>query len=316
MTISPDNLNIAVVDEEEGIVRFTLGYAVPGDAVLFSTTSDAAAVWDDCQLIVYTLGYPRLYQELFQPERVAAKTIEADDCTSYHRAAAWNDDGRLLAYSDAAGIWLWDVFTPDSQPELLVPAADDVVPVSRYFSPGGRLLNFAMGDTVQHIDVVSGQLLPNGIVSPDDRLMVNLDSPETSSGYDICSLAPFRCDFGAPMYLRTFDEESGEVVVVYSASEIGKIRWQDSSTLLVVACTPEITNFCGIYLWGPRAFGQWQNTLISEGFSFDYDTANRATVILRDATTLIIDGRELTTADWFDTGMQDVVWMPSLFYHD
>jgi hypothetical protein len=248
---------------------------------------------------------------------VAAKTIEADDCTSYHRAAAWNDDGRLLAYSDAAGIWLWDVFAPDSQPELLVPAADDVVPVSRYFSPGGRLLNFAMGDTVQHIDVVSGQLLPNGIVSPDDRLMINLDSPEISEGYEVCSFTPFRCATGSTMYLATIDASSGDVTGIYETSDIGKMQWRDNATFLVAACTPDVIDLCGIFLWraiGP--FSQWQNVRISEGLAFDYDVSNRATVILRDATTLIIDGRELTTADWFDTGMQDVVWMPSLFYHD
>jgi hypothetical protein len=311
--ISPDGLNIAAQTDEKTIM-FTWEDTVEGDAVLFSTTSDTVAVWNDCELTIYTTGYPPLGQEWYEIEELNSTTLEADDCSTFHQAAAWSPDGRLLAYSDDAGIWLWDVYSPQNQPRLILKSEDDIVPIPQHFSPMGRYLNFTSGSINQHLDIVTGELLPDGIISPNDRILLRYDTRAENSEFDVCSLVSFNCMNTNPLGIRFFDDEDN-MGRYYDLSLIDAVMWRDDATVMVRACTFDDYDRCAIFLLIPDYFG-WNNTLVGVGYDFDYDPDNHATAIVEDAHTIRINRTVIDTSQWLDDEILNIEWMPSLFYRD
>jgi hypothetical protein len=141
--ISPNGLDIAVQTDQDNIT-LTWGVTIPGQASLFSSTSDAIAVWNDSKIQVYRLRYPRLGYNELGPQLLTEVTLNygdiSDETSWLSGLGAWTPDGRILAYSDVEGLWLWDVFTVGAQRRLLLPTEDGYIPYPRYFSPMGRYL--------------------------------------------------------------------------------------------------------------------------------------------------------------------------------
>lgn len=85
---------------------------------------------------------------------------------------------------------VWDALTIGQLPQLLIPTAESV-PVVRYFSPRGRYVAVTAGSRHFNIDLVTRTEMPDGVVSPDDRVLLAHDmvSAEPSS-LDVIYLAP------------------------------------------------------------------------------------------------------------------------------
>ena len=94
--ISPDGLNVASIQEDRTIT-FSWEHTIEGQELLFASTSDAVAVWHDCNINIYTTGYPRLNQEWYQLEQVNSLTLDAETCETHHAQATWSPDGRQFS---------------------------------------------------------------------------------------------------------------------------------------------------------------------------------------------------------------------------
>lgn len=310
--LSPDNLNI-VVAVDSNTLRFTWGDQVAGQAAQFSSTSDAVAVWNGCELTIYSTGYPRLGQPWYELTETNQIILSAEgDCIPFHRAATWSPDGRLLAYSDADGLWLWDVFATTT-PRLLIATEGDVNPQPRYFSPLGRYLAIAQGELYRKLDLLSGDFLPDGVISPDDRILLKYDTRASVFDLEICGLTPYRCHTTIrSMYYGDIDS-FGEAHSIYELTQAQDVGWIDVHRLFVVACVPDQPRFCSFSQW-KADFNGWYAEHLGQGYAFDYDHENDSYVFVTSGSIIHIDGREVDLSASVDGEIAALKWMPSLFY--
>jgi catechol 2,3-dioxygenase-like lactoylglutathione lyase family enzyme len=141
-----------------------MGGFITGDAMLFSPTEDAVAIWDEDTLTIRSY-YP---YPVWQPIEPVIMLDYGPDDESLAGRGAWTSDGRVFAYSDARGLWLWD-WPSSRDPILLIPAGDEI-PVALYFSPGGRYLVFREGDQNLILDLWLDTVLPGEVPDDMDRL--------------------------------------------------------------------------------------------------------------------------------------------------
>lgn len=313
--ISPDNLNIAVL-RSDATICFTWGHKIEGQAILFSSSSDSVAVWDQCDLLIYSTGYPLLLQTWYELKTVNRHEIAGNNCEQFHNAAVWHPNGRILAYSDQSGLWLWDALSPQSDPNLILTNESDLLVLPNHFSPLGSYLNYTTGQRTGYVDILTGEVRPNGLFSGNERHLINLESDPTASGYEICTQVE-GCAYasGRPMYLTKLDEDTGEVMAVYAPDDIRQTLWESNSTFLQLACTSDEKERCGIYRWSPYIAG-WESSLISTGIGFDYDPATGLLAILYDDQTIIVDGIEYDMTAVVNSPITSISWLPSIFYYD
>jgi hypothetical protein len=200
---SPNGLDVVYLlregdtHERPNDYAITQEHYVVGSRVSFAANSETFALWQGNELQLHMLWYPDYgypdEQDIslsMQSTPVKVNTIEVD-ASSLDYPAVWSPNGQTLAFSDNEGLWLWDVFSVDYPPQLLLPRVGNDVPVARYYSPQGRYLAVTVGDDRYNLDLVTRRELPDGYISPNDRLMLVFDTAaETSSTLDIAYIMP------------------------------------------------------------------------------------------------------------------------------
>jgi hypothetical protein len=278
-----------------------------GQSLSVSPAADAAAVWNHDTLSVYLLRYalplPHIqpfnmtrYTPLFM-DSVRLKTGEGILSDSHH--AAWSPDSRQLAYSDAAGLWLWDPLG-GGQPRLLIPAQADVVPYPRYFSPRGRYLAVTAGDRRYNLDLVSGDELDDGFFSSDDRLLLALTPTQAAGFYDVS--------------VQQFAPPDRDVPFV-NGTTIHQAAWLDDDWFLTVQCSEPNTTSCHMLpmnINGSLLPDGKGNVLTYEGYSFDLAGYSYASIV--DAHTINFNGTLLDLSATLDSDIATIRFLPSLFY--
>lgn len=312
---SPNGLDIAVQTDEDTITLIW-GETVPGQASLFSSTNDTIAVWNDSELQVYRLRYPRFGYDDFRPQlltEVALNNTDLPESDNTVGVGAWTPDGRMLAYSDAEGLWLWDVFTPDIYRRLLLSAEDGEMPYPRYFSPLGRYLAFAQGDTLGTLDIITGTLYPDGFVSPDDRLLLAFDTTAEVIDLQMCQLAPFSCQ---PIFLTDNIQLSSTEEIQDYFEQIKRVEWQTPYSFLSLGCDADEPMACRVFIHRNAHFG-WYDRRYTEGYEYDYDSDNDSLAVVSTGSIITVDNRQqFDLSQWLDGDIVSVEWRPSLFYRE
>ena len=304
---SPDNLNIAV-QTDENTITLRWGVRVAGEASLFSPV-DTIAIWNKNTLQVYTLGYPRFGEGYSRVQLVNEMKLELP-ARDYAGRAAWSPDGRLLAYSDAHGLWLWDVFDLNKNPRLLLPTTDQDIAFARYFSPMGRYLAISIGERRQTLDLLTGESFSDGVVSPDDRLLLAIDNGELQ----VCSFAPHNCTAIREIYVETFND-AGERTNLYLADHgVRQVIWEDNYRFILLGCAPENSAACVVTRLRVRNSDDWWNEQIAYGSTFAFDPANNAIAVLTHSQTVEINGTAYDLSASLDSDITEIEWLPSLFY--
>jgi hypothetical protein len=317
MVYSPDGLNlIHLIPPNDTSERVpgddtTLAYYVEGDRVQVSPTSEWLALWRFNRIEIYALFYGRLgITSSGAPDLIQSIAV---DPTSFSLSAAWSQDGRTLAYSDLMGLWLWDVTLRSSLPRLVVLNVGDS-PQARYFSPGGHFLAVTAGAIGYTLNLSNGERYPDGLVSPDDRLLLVFDTANAEiSHFVVQSLVP--------MWGR---RESSSFIISQ------QVEWYDEDEFIHSGCgrgyyRNEIAYvdepFCTTYQMyvGSSMIGivrSWGTADTDYGGPFDYDRQNDAMLRVVGPQQIAVDQEELDLSGMIDGEITRASWLPSLFYHD
>jgi hypothetical protein len=302
-----------------------------GERIVFSATSETYALWKDNQIQLYALWYPKLgYPDNWIDSHTTAlfNTTPADNSLQF--PAVWSPDGRTLAFSTDEGLWLWDALATGYPPQLLIPV-QSTVPVARYFSPRGRYLAVDAGDRRYNLDLVTRRELPDGYVSPNDRILLVFDTAaEKPTSLEVAYLAPgirqfeyypkveyldvqwiddayFRASITGFSYLKykdtePYQDESGAMVreaITYVIEE----RFYDtvqyhSSGILSIEFSIQVP-----YPLDDVQMGD-----------FTYKNGPGLIEISLDGYSLSINGNLVSLASGLASPIKEAVWLPSAFY--
>lgn len=344
---SPNGLNrvsLAEAGQEppsDSISILTEGYvesSAVGERIAFSTTSDTYALWHGDQIELYALWYPHLgYPDylfadyVFTSEFLTA--IPAGNSVEY--PIAWSPDGRMLVFSTDEGLWLWDALTLDYPPQLLFPTTTDV-PVARYFSPQGRYLAITEGDRRYIYDFVTQRELPDGYVSPDDRILLVFDTAaDGPTTLEVAYLAPGirRSEF----YPEVQYLDVAWIDDAYFAASITGISFLRLETIVTESASGEIFyeavpyvveepfvdvvtyHASGIYTYDQQVPYLIQDVQMR---GFTYKAGPGLIKISDDGYHLRLNnhplqviGTLLSLESLLSAPIEDVVWLPSAFYY-
>lgn len=263
---------------------------------------------------------------MYQPSE-SLNATPAGDSLDY--PVAWSPDGRILAFSTQDGLWLWDALTTDSSPELLIPA-DDAVPVVRYFSPRGRYMAVTDGPRHYTLDLVSGSELPDGVISPNDRVLLAHDmvSDEPSS-LDVIYLAPGPRQ--VPYYpkveyrhVQWVDDEN----FVASTSGFSYLRWlpaepgQDTSDNHVYELFAHLVEEPFVDVATYHSSGIFSEHVVPMSLpeiqmrDFTYKAGSGLIEIGVDGYHLNVKGHFVDLTEQLSEPIEIVVWLPYGFYFE
>lgn len=305
---SPDGINRARQRGEQ--IEWYRGSAA-GQAFLFSSTGEAIAIWNGNRLEFYTLGWQKASQNFREVVLLNAVSLAANGDTHPYQAS-WTPNGRMIAFSDADGLWLLDVYDENSEPSLLLPAEGGVIPIAISFSPLGRYVQVEHGSERLTLDTVSGDTFPDGLVSPDDRLLLAFDTQADEFNLRLCYLAPVReCErdfFGT--IVRTGPNDSDVF------NRFTQVMWRTPTSYIYAACERDEPERCLVDQVNNNHYGgHWNNDVVwSEGYLFDYFESGDTLAIVQDSYTLSIDGSEYDLSGLLDSPIVHINWLPTLFY--
>lgn len=296
-----------------------------GQAFVMSDVGERLAVWNNDTLTIYQ----RIAEEPFNRHLVHVEFTSVQISPSEQDTGVWSNDEYTLAYSDNEGLWLWQSIESGTQPMLFVPSHDNIIPTPRYFSASGRYVAVKDGEELYTIDLISKRKLPDGIVSPDERLLAVLGDERVS----ICTLMYRDCPAGDPRY-----------------SGMRDVAWMANNTLMVNSCNPQ----CSLFEFMPYGYGVlsiaeiWvdyynyrrvdQNRIEVSDLGFpwwdgtnllyhpigDYIALqnNETTISVAygvDDPVRVFEAQQFTTLDLSDEIDGEIVsieWLPSYFYED
>jgi hypothetical protein len=266
----------------------------------FLLSSIGMALWNADTLTIYVV-HDTVRLSLGLLHQLRQITIKPNE-KSGSAFSVWSRDGHLLAFSDAEGLWLWDVFTPDTMPRLLLPAEHDI-PVALEFSGKNRYLAVQRGEAKFILDLLMDTRLPFGYISPDESLMVMCVDVEifreSACRLQLWQLAPFANPAGWWSYVK---------------KDI-QMQWVHDRHLIIKACYVE-TGICGIsdadmYETQEDAnWGVYLNFELKPGR--DFAVQGRNVAILVDDNTLRVNWETLNME--LDSPIAGMYWLPSLFY--
>jgi len=267
-----------------------------GKGFSFSPTYDGiVAIWaTNITNTSVTIGIYR-YQHPYEGFPMRRGVVLNTD-TFYPHSGAWSPRGRYLAYADTDGIYLWDVFTQNSSPELLIETNHKMI---HGFSPMGRFLMVGNEENGFSYRLQDGSTHPIGAFSPNDRILLPYQNPS-------------QIIYFLPNYEVATIELPNELVGYHTE----KIVWANNNRFYRLLCNMESCFMAG----GDISHRVYTAHPLIEARNFDYDELNDQLVILRDDWNITITTPfttlEYDLSDALDSPIASIEWLPSLFYYD
>lgn len=254
---------------------------------VFSHDSDLIAVWGSSEVRVFATASQMALGISAAVGPTLLRTFVADmNDPLITGAGAWSPNGRTFAFSTASGVWTWDALSPEAEPVRLLTAADLPIRV-RHFSPAGNYLALETDERRYHVDLLSLQEYPDGLFSPDDRLLVAYDTAvEGSTPLSMYTVLP-------------------QLTLLWGGSDfysrVSQFEWVDRVGYLYAACGDPIYEpefmpdfdhpWCKVYT---DQFGY------IDGTSFDYDPVTRSLAVLDEGNIVTVNGETFDFSEQVD----------------
>lgn len=288
-----------------------------GHDLLFSPTSDAVVIWDNNQIMVNVLYLQSIfgYSTLGIPSPHSIKIQPNTMSDSLH--TAWSPDGWILAFTDENGLWLWDALNENAEPELLIASNDIGVPFARYFSPMGRFLAIEHGNLRYNLDLVSGETLPDGLISPNERHLLAFDTFSDIFDLELCYLLTGKCISNNWVFYNTVItlHDGTRDGLVLHLSDFSEAEWVNETQFIISACgSYEEVEYCGAsYNKTDGLFGSGIATL---GRNYDFEPISQVFASIYDDYTISIYHQKIDLSDQLDSPIVKIEWLPSFFYRE
>jgi hypothetical protein len=267
----------------------------PGQAFLFSPTNELLAVWNSDRIDFYPMYYTVYGLELADaqsnvPLYSLPINVRDIDIRTFAKETVWSPNGRMMAFTDAEGLWLLDIYAHKPEPRLLI-AASEVQSYARYFSPQSTYLAITNGDERYHLHLLTGEKLPDGIISPTDRYLFAYDTSAEIFDVQLCDLTPYQCyEF---------------------RSNVRQVEWANSTAYLIMNCTGEITS-CAVE-YNTLNLGRVMGDI--PGFNFVYEP-NTDTLVTQTGAKTIIYGEELDLGEALESDIKKIEILKPLWYFE
>jgi hypothetical protein len=290
-------------EHTEDFVSYDTFYSLvlAGEAAVFSQRSDLLAVWTGPTLRLWATAYQRELGTSDIAWQFTSHETPSDD-PFLVGAGAWHPNGRTFAFSTAAGIWLWNLGSVDAVPELFLPASREPLYV-RSYSALGTYLAVETGGERYHLDTLTGNRLPDGLLSPDERLLAAFDT--SASALTPLSLYHLMPWFRAAPFWASY------------IPTITQLEWLNSNTFFFAACGDAFNYsegdgfdqpWCKVFRY---RVGVGSNFNI-DGTAFDYDAVTDSLAVLVDGSSVNINGEHLTFAELSNDPITEINIVPLL----
>jgi len=161
--------------------QLVANWRMAGQVAMFAPSSDAFAVWDGPRLSIWGIGtinsdsYTGPYLPTIQ--RLHELSLTGDGPSAWAGLARWSADGSFLAYQDAEGIWLLDVYGTTGQ-RLIVPdealRGGNLLAISTH----GRYVAYGTPEGWTTYDWRFDESWPNALISPNERHRLSLSDEQ------------------------------------------------------------------------------------------------------------------------------------------
>ena len=178
--LDDDELGFQYLDLVKKPFKWSYGllHAITGLFGQFSPDSSYVAVQERERMIIYLI-----IRSISEPEdpayrsSMSMKKVASFDTvwptTAQKAPLVWSANNRVLAYQDAYGIWVWDLFDK-VEPRLVVPIDDSHVLLD--LSSTGRFLRYACDGYWTLLDLRTGETWKDTLVSPDESRLIHLQA--------------------------------------------------------------------------------------------------------------------------------------------
>ncbi|MBK9124249.1 MAG: hypothetical protein IPM16_14185 [Chloroflexi bacterium] len=237
IAISPDGIHVAFrVDgqhvglqyvfldpaPEESVVNPLI--RVPGHGVLFSPDSDFAAVFEPTRLTVYLLENREvsLRGQRLTLQKVAETALESESAAPL---VMWSADSSTIAFQDARGVWVWDLFDSGA-PTALVVTGDGEQALSD-ISRTGRFVRVGGADSWRLYDISAGTHYERAVATPDENNIVYVvpGDPSADRFADPQRACTAPLAETCPIFIETFDNP---LIFPYRNDHFGVVSCSDS----------------------------------------------------------------------------------------
>jgi hypothetical protein len=249
--------------------------------VLYSSNSNAIAIWTPTELTITTL-----YENGWGFSDIE-HVIPLIDGVPFAPYAVWSQDGNVLAFSDSQGLWTIRPFDTSSQPSLVLRVArNGAVPYARYIANSGTYAAVTMGTDQFVTHLPTGYIYPDGLISPDETVVLAYGSGGT---FQRCFLWSKSC----------LPDESAR-----------QLQWINNWQFALIDCDiPQQP--CTFVV---RGIATSSDQLQEAAERFAYDPMGQQFALLKAPTVISIGGDEYDLSDQLDGDIVEMRWLRSLFY--
>jgi hypothetical protein len=163
-------------------------FFVSGDMYYYESILDSCGTGGGYQAALFSpMGNYVVWSEgkiFFNCKQALLTTLNTDNKNSAEALAIyaqWSSDGRILAYNDLKGLWLWDERGNEENPRLLIPIEKGTA-YARYFSPRNGYLAITWNGKPSTINLQTGVIFIDGLFSPNEEYFLAFGTPDPNTG--------------------------------------------------------------------------------------------------------------------------------------